>query len=74
MMPAGKGGERGDLGPTAEKLLESKTQLQLRHGRAKTIGYITKALKEAKESALPPVHMRPLTASELRAPRRPPPR
>lgn len=75
MMPPGPpGGDRvgGDLGPVAERLLESKTQVQLRNGRQRTMGYLSKALEEAAQSANPPIHMRPLAESELRPPTPPP--
>jgi hypothetical protein len=75
MMPSGPaGGDRvgGDLGPVAEKLLESKTQVQMRKGRARTLTYLQRALKDAAEAAQPPVHLRPLGPSELRPPHPPP--
>jgi len=70
LMPPGPPGQRvgGELGLTAERLLESKTQVQMRHGRSKTLSYISKALAEAADSALPPIHMRPLTEDERKAP------
>eukprot|EP00614_Pseudopedinella_elastica_P002331 CAMPEP_0172590810 /NCGR_PEP_ID=MMETSP1068-20121228/9451_1 /TAXON_ID=35684 /ORGANISM="Pseudopedinella elastica, Strain CCMP716" /LENGTH=1361 /DNA_ID=CAMNT_0013386913 /DNA_START=11 /DNA_END=4096 /DNA_ORIENTATION=- len=71
MMPPGtRPGERvgGELGFAAEKLLESKTQVALRNGRAKTLAYLTRALRDAREAAVPPVHMRELNDTETRPP------
>jgi len=59
----------GDLGVSAERMLESKTQVALRNGRTKTLAYLSKTLREAKQAANPPVHMRPLTPSELKGAR-----
>ena len=78
MMPAGPangsaGGDRisGDLGPAAEKMLESSTSVQRRNGRARTLAYLQRALKDAAAALQPPALLRPLGPGELQPPRPP---
>ncbi len=65
----GGGGEvQGDIGPAAERMLMSKTEVQMRRGKGRTLQYLHKALKEAAHSAKPPVHLQPLQPAELKSP------
>ena len=84
MMPRGaNGGFEGDVGPAAERLLLSKTEVQMRRGKGRTLAYLQKTLREAEGQrrhrsggggGKPPIHLQPLNAAELKAPKRPPSR
>jgi hypothetical protein len=71
MMPPGQeNGDRvsGDLSAVAEKQLENKTAVHMQKGRAKTLAYIKRAIKDAAESVQTPVHLSPLGPTEIRPP------